>query len=151
MVAGALVAAMLVSVSCSNAEGPDHMQLVSEKCKELAKKKLRDPDSARFGDTEYIVEQKLTSHDTSAPPSEKSYELVGLVNGRNGFGGMGEEQVYTCYVAFDANGKIIEDTRTTFGGLDDAKFLDNYIGYAKDGGTGALVKRSVNPDGTSKN
>ena len=150
MVASAFVAAMFVSVSCGSDEGPDHIQLVSEKCKELAKKKLRDPDSARFGDTEYIVEQKLTSHDTSAPPSEKSYDLVGLINGRNGFGGMGEEQLYTCHVAFDANGKIIDDSRTTFGGFDDAKFLDNYIGYAQDSGTGAPVKRSVNPDGTSK-
>jgi len=142
--------AVPVMTSCGTAGKPDRMEQVSQRCKDEVKKKLRDPDSARFGDTEYIVEQKLSSADTSFPPSEKRYEVIGLVSGRNGFGGMGEQQTYTCYVAFDTNGKIIEDGRTRSSYIDDAKFLNDYIREAQESGTNPPVTRSVNPDGTSR-
>jgi hypothetical protein len=86
--------------------------VVSSQCKKEIAKELRDPQSAQFGDQEYIVfvrPDNQLNYTGDPPLAVRSYQLAGTVQGgRNGFGGMGDPFNYACYVFFDGSGQIID-------------------------------------------
>ena len=139
------VAALVLS-ACGSEAKPDEKQLVSEECHHAVKKELRDPDSARYGDEKYIAKVKLGpwSEQGKDPNIATVYGFVGSVNGRNGFGGMGEFQSYQCDVYFNKSGEI----KTHIGYVDKLEFLDNYVGYLKDDAIETIVTKTVTPDGS---
>jgi hypothetical protein len=142
-----VLAGVLVLTGCGGGAKTDQLQIVSDWCRSDVKKDLRDPDSARFGEEEYIAETKvsLSTPTESGVKPARAYDLVGTVSSRNGFGGMSNRESYKCTVGFDSNGKIIEElgqSRSHISGssLDaDLNFLKNY------GATGPIVTRTVTP------
>lgn len=144
------IAFALVLAGCGSDAKPDERQLVSDECHQAVKKELRDPDSARFGEEEYIAEIERPPTATALgknPDIATAFGFVGSVNSRNGFGGMGEFQSYQCDVFFDKDGNVLEDD-THIGYVDDLKFLENYVGNLREDAIEAVVTRSVKPDGS---
>jgi hypothetical protein len=75
-----------------------------DECQNLAKKALKDPDSARF--------DGWTASDASGPPAgvtvnlsagDSYYLATGMVNAKNGFGGYDGYEPYSCDVVVTAN------------------------------------------------
>jgi hypothetical protein len=70
-----------------------------DECQKLAKKDLKDPDSAKF--------DGWTASDASGPPmgvtvnlsaGDSYYLATGMVNAKNGFGGYDGDEPYSCDV-----------------------------------------------------
>lgn len=145
-----LIVAALTFAGCGSEAKPDEKQRVSEECHRAVKTELKDPDSARFGEEEFVakVERPPSGSALGANPNiATTYGFVGSVNSRNSFGGMGEFQSYQCMVFFDKDGNLLKGD-THIGYVDDLKFLENYVGYLEDDAIEPVVTRTVAPDGS---
>jgi hypothetical protein len=143
-----LAAIGIVIAGCGskpNATG-DEKQLISEICKQEIKEQLRDPDSARFNDEEYIAKVKPddTYYTGNPPPAYRSYRLEGTVRGGNGFSGMAEPTNYTCLVSFDKSGDLITGRTFAQDSSDDMSIL---LGYLQTYAIEPIITNTVEPDG----
>jgi len=87
-----LTAALLVSTAVQ-ATPTDLMKTQQTQAHKIIQNHLVDPDSARFADDSYVVQEYFNT-------------ICGLVNARNRIGGYAGNQLY--YVVFDRSGKPIE-------------------------------------------
>ncbi|MFD5808831.1 hypothetical protein [Rhodococcus aetherivorans] len=135
----ALCATALAAVSAcgSEPEGPDinaEKEIVRETCHEEVSQKLRDPESAQFGKEEHVLAIENIDSDfaySDPPPSVRTYYLVGSLNGRNGFGGMGEPFAYTCVASFDESDSLITE-RTNIYTYDDMDGFDEALKFGQE-------------------
>jgi hypothetical protein len=134
---------------CGQVGKTDQLQTVSDRCRDEIKKDLREPDSARFGEEEYIVEKKvdLSTPTESGQKPAKSYQLVGTVSARNGFGGMSDKSTFYCYVSFDSDGEIISEKRQTYAAPTDDSVEGKLrsIRSIPQGNLGPIVTRTAQP------
>jgi hypothetical protein len=146
---GVAVAVIALAGCSSSPTQLDEKQRVSEACHSAAKKRLREPESARFGDKEFVAKIKIEFSEAAKDPNiTHGYGLVGTINGRNGFGGMGDPNSYTCDAYFNKSGQI-DESKTLVAWFDKIEFLDNYVNNLKGDAVEPIVTRAVKPDGSS--
>lgn len=112
---------------------------------------LRNPDSARFGGEEYIVEQKVdlsTPTRTGEVPA-KSYAVVGTVNGQNGFGGMTELTPYKCWVGLNKDGEVIRDENQSYAEVRTDDSIESIMSQTNENAIGSVVTKTAAPEGNT--
>lgn len=98
----------LIGVITGDEHGGASPDDVIETCQGSVKKQLRDPDSARFSDWEVwdshgVAPGGLTYN---AAAGDKLYSASGMADAKNGFGGYGGSEAYTCNAVVTADGDI---------------------------------------------
>lgn len=113
-------AAALMAVSCGEAAAPSlsvKMTYAIETCQSALKKRLRDPDSAKFAD-EVAKEgwapgsQRDPELDYAPDRGDTYFNVTGKVNAKNAFGGYTGIRPYTCDAVVGRNGTTQSRART---------------------------------------
>ncbi|WP_232785480.1 hypothetical protein [Mycobacteroides chelonae] len=113
-------AVALMAASCGEATAPSvsvKMTYAIETCQSALKKRLRDPDSAKFAD-EVAKEgwapdsQRDPELDYAPDRGDTYFNVTGNVNAKNAFGGYTGMRPYTCDSVVGRNGATQSRART---------------------------------------
>jgi hypothetical protein len=101
ILASALLAAtiVLMGTACGS-PGFDHVHAkldVIDACKDAVRKMLKDPGSATFdGWTAWPAAGSPSGLVYNPSAGDEYYDASGMVNAKNGFGGYGGDELYSC-------------------------------------------------------